>query len=1039
MITDDVSRNLYDLRNYPRYPANNDPINTTVNVDRKDKTLTTYNPTITVSGSGFELSATKDHYTGTPAITTPMSEPDTVTQRVGNAAIKVICPQGQEGHCFTIGNFSTTTSQTGRIGFWLKANPVQDAHVDTVYCGPCTFSFYKDYEGSNVIDCYFSQDMTTYTVSNMEQWNFYEYWWEVSYDVETEEYSYVTDLLINGNSYGGFNGTSWDPISGVSNFILEGWCAAEAESLIFEVDNIMVCIDTATDLYGISEATRWSDILDDRVQFYFRCDVAQQITPLSVSDTDPDNGGTVPIGGYSVFVYFNKALSFYDDSITINNGTPFTPIYDDVLQALVFDVSTEYSQRYDIDVLANQVIDIDDQPLGNTYEFFFLCEEDPTPFSVSYTEPYDGESDVNPAAIVTAYFEGPYPIDPSTINYDTFQLLDSESQLVEGEHSATITAVFTPLSHLTYEETYTVNLTSGVKDSHGRALPPYTSTFTIMSDPYLHLSSHEPPSDTAVPIGITNVSLVFDKPLISYENCVILNDTEYPILTYDDQYTLSFDVDVEYDGTYKVQVVAGVVIADDDSTLSEDAIFTFYGEAPPLEYMHLLETDPTDTAEDVPVDKSCIATFDYEIDSATILDNVMLVDSEYNPIDCNIYSDYNIIHIDPISDLSPGTLYYMGFNTGLLSVEGFSLENIQTPSFTTISDQPVDVNIDVDMKDINIERYYVTIVPERNVVVNTITKNITIEAYDPDINISDKPVITNVVGVFSPGETITIIGNTFGSKIQAAPLKWSNFNDGEDGVQLNTIDPTWVKYNPIGAYYSNVEAHSGDLSVRTNIGTTELFQTNYHQFTPSDEVYLTYWYRTANLPTGTSITSNIKMTRLNSSVASGGGGVYNGIGATTMSNMSASVPEGPYASYSVNGTEENGLEDFRRLDVPFNEWSRIEFYKKLSTPDVANGEVRATCVGRDELVGLNVVNRSSAHVYLNDTVLLGLMEGNDCAGRNYQIYIDDVYIDNTRSRIEIGDSSTWETCTHREILIPTSWSGTSIEGTFNVTQFTFML
>jgi len=57
---------------------------------------------------------------------------------------------------------------------------------------------------------------------------------------------------------------------------------------------------------------------------------------------------------------------------------------------------------------------------------------------------------------------------------------------------------------------------------------------------------------------------------------------------------------------------------------------------------------------------------------------------------------------------------------------------------------------------------------------------------------------------------------------------------------------------------------------------------------------------------------------------------------------------------------------------------------------------------------------------------------NDCnGGHNF----DDVYMSNTRARIEIGNASTWSACTHREVQIPTSWSSGSITATVNQGSF----
>jgi len=50
-------------------------------------------------------------------------------------------------------------------------------------------------------------------------------------------------------------------------------------------------------------------------------------------------------------------------------------------------------------------------------------------------------------------------------------------------------------------------------------------------------------------------------------------------------------------------------------------------------------------------------------------------------------------------------------------------------------------------------------------------------------------------------------------------------------------------------------------------------------------------------------------------------------------------------------------------------------------------------------------------------------------------YFDDVYIDYTPARVVLGNANTFETSTHRELQIPTSWGNSSIEFTVNTGSF----
>ena len=60
-----------------------------------------------------------------------------------------------------------------------------------------------------------------------------------------------------------------------------------------------------------------------------------------------------------------------------------------------------------------------------------------------------------------------------------------------------------------------------------------------------------------------------------------------------------------------------------------------------------------------------------------------------------------------------------------------------------------------------------------------------------------------------------------------------------------------------------------------------------------------------------------------------------------------------------------------------------------------------------------------------------MMNDSDGGGANF----DDLFADNTRARVEIGNASTWSGCTQREIQIPVSWSGSSISISANKGSF----
>ena len=65
------------------------------------------------------------------------------------------------------------------------------------------------------------------------------------------------------------------------------------------------------------------------------------------------------------------------------------------------------------------------------------------------------------------------------------------------------------------------------------------------------------------------------------------------------------------------------------------------------------------------------------------------------------------------------------------------------------------------------------------------------------------------------------------------------------------------------------------------------------------------------------------------------------------------------------------------------------------------------------------------------------LDPNTSAGiaRDFIMDFDEIYVDVTRARVEIGDAATFGAFTHREAQIPTAWSDGSV--TFTVNQGSF--
>jgi hypothetical protein len=305
------------------------------------------------------------------------------------------------------------------------------------------------------------------------------------------------------------------------------------------------------------------------------------------------------------------------------------------------------------------------------------------------------------------------------------------------------------------------------------------------------------------------------------------------------------------------------------------------------------------------------------------------------------------------------------------------------------------------------------------------------------------PVISTGSGVAANGNSYTISGSTFGTKTTAAPLLFETFEDGTDNTELGNSKWIDTDTNKNG-WYDNTRAYSGSLSAFNDVGTGAEydleFGTSYTNFTPCDNVYISYkYYFNADLITGT-VYSAQKLSRSNTEDAivahySGPGSMEiacNGIGETE-----ASYGTGLFFAYDPGDGGGFNIDYFTE-PIPQDQWVHIEMYKENSDAGVANGSYYATMVGIDTVSASSLVTMASGQDFQQKDFLLGLMCANleERGTALMEMWIDDVVIDNTESRVVLGNDSVYANCTVLDYQPQTAHSATDITITFNQGQFT---
>lgn len=273
------------------------------------------------------------------------------------------------------------------------------------------------------------------------------------------------------------------------------------------------------------------------------------------------------------------------------------------------------------------------------------------------------------------------------------------------------------------------------------------------------------------------------------------------------------------------------------------------------------------------------------------------------------------------------------------------------------------------------------------------------------------PAVTSLTGDFVAGGSVTISGSSFGAKAMAAPKKWDDFEGGVAGQPLSG----WSLDSNAGASaypaYSAVRARVGALAGMANFESA-YNSTAFIEGLNQTELYLSYWVYVDHLSGVPS--RNVKLARVTAGVPSYNSGEPS-LGHTSFYSNGASI------WYSFTGTNDSQNQTWDEA-IPAGAWHRIEMYGKLSDVGVANG-ARGFWLNHEAIEddASYTTLTSDSHGSTYDTLVLPFYVAHDDGGP-HRIYYDDVYMDSSRARVEIGNAPTWAASTRRELQIPTAWS-----------------
>ena len=298
---------------------------------------------------------------------------------------------------------------------------------------------------------------------------------------------------------------------------------------------------------------------------------------------------------------------------------------------------------------------------------------------------------------------------------------------------------------------------------------------------------------------------------------------------------------------------------------------------------------------------------------------------------------------------------------------------------------------------------------------------------------------------------IKISGKNFGNKQQPNPVTWDNIEDGS--ADINATIGKWASVGwPTGLMVASTSRQRSVNSLYNAYAKVPGNGNEYAAFRKSNGAatkwFIQYWFYIGNNWIWED--GNIKIMRLwsdesnlrvqapinnvdvvveNSDIGHGGYGSNCSSGGWTPvitgfqtiddilhSRCGGEVLPGSVGWHSYKADMKNG------------KWHCFQWEYKEGT--ASNGVLRWWVDGK-KLFDHNDINTGNANKY---PFIVGWYMSNSKDG-NGDLYFDDVYIDSTWARVEIGNDSLYNNCDHRETQIPTNWLDNSISVIVNLGSF----
>ncbi len=305
-------------------------------------------------------------------------------------------------------------------------------------------------------------------------------------------------------------------------------------------------------------------------------------------------------------------------------------------------------------------------------------------------------------------------------------------------------------------------------------------------------------------------------------------------------------------------------------------------------------------------------------------------------------------------------------------------------------------------------------------------------------DVGSGPSVSSISGTVSDDNNITISGSSFGShnlNTEWLGGKTGHIESATDGAVFSKTNWAIVSFpGTFDPFYDSTKAYSHDQSV--------IFDSVYYddgrigiRYDPGSNVTFGYatWYAYIDLGGATGQWKMFRMRHASGVTDTAPEFVmFNWFYSTGKQFMVRATGAGDTSQRYYLGTTDYPEE---------GEWCRLELFMQASS---SPGEYDCSIQYYIHRPGSSItkaLDKTALRSYVSGETarwryyIFQNYQGNGLAGSS-KVWMDDIYIQDTKARVEIGDASTWSGCTHREIQPPSAWSGSSITIKLNQGSFT---